>query len=50
MQRVGNTKIIKEVGGEIWSRSEIADVSSSFLSGSGGARRHHGSGRGGGYW
>jgi hypothetical protein len=43
---VGNTKIVKEFGREIVSRSEIADVSSSFLSGSGGARRHHG--RGGG--
>lgn len=40
MQRVGNEKIIIEVGGEIGSRTEVADVGSSLLSGGGGRHGH----------
>jgi len=39
VKRMGNEKIIVEVGREIWSRTEVADVRSSLLSGGGG---HHG--------
>ena len=37
---MGNEKIIIEVGGEIGSRTEVADVGSSLLSGGGGRHGH----------